>query len=131
MYFIAGLVRSTVLYAALMAIVGVALGALGGDIAATLGLVYAVLLVAHSVFVSLTSRRRARHLRQNVFSAGGGALGADISRPFRGLTALVGMRKVVDTKGLQKAMSWTGQWVHLIWSVLLFATCAAILFAWK
>lgn len=46
---------------------------------------------------------------------------ADITNPFRGLVALKGMSKVIDSRGFWFVVSWGTQVLHLVWSICLWA----------
>lgn len=129
MYFIAGLVRSTLLYGfiSLLACVFIpqvaatteAEGFVGGfySFMYVSAVAYPVLLAIHPLIVRIGQRRRSMPFSysRSLFDA----LGADLTNPFRGVAAFKGASRVIDSKGVYGAHAWGEVTVHLVWATLL------------
>lgn len=128
MYFIVGLVRSTLLYGLISLLVRVfvvqlaasaeASGFVGGfySFMYVSAVAYPVLLAIHPLIV-----RNGRYRPSTPFSYSRtlfAALGADLTNPFRGVAALKGASRVIDSKGVYGAYVWGQVTVHLVWAAL-------------
>lgn len=128
MYFIAGLVRSTLLYGLISLLVCVfvpqvaatteAEGFVGGfySFMYVSAVAYPVLLAIHPLIVRIGHRRRSMPFSYSRSLLG--ALGADLTNPFRGVAAFKGASRVIDSKGRHGAYAWGQVTVHLIWAAL-------------
>lgn len=140
MFFVAGLVRSTLLYGLISLLVCLFVlripvtptgaGFTGGFFAfvsASIA-IYPLLLVIHPVFVWVGHRRR--RMRFSYFQSLFDALGADFTNPFRGLVALRGASRTIDSKGFYGAYAWGQVILHLVWAAafwIYFATAYVLL----
>jgi len=136
MYFILGLVKSTLLYG-LVSLVACAFAPQiatstneGGRIAAIYSFMYVSaaaypLLLAIHPLLGLPGRRRLGVpfvYTQSLFDS----LGADFTNPFRGLVALRGASKVIDSKGVSGAYAWAQVYLHLAWAVAFWIWFALV-----
>ena len=77
---------------------------------------FVAIIVVHIFFVKISNKIRGFDTKTNVFML----IGAAFTNPFRGLTALIGARKVINSTGLERVGSWGEVIIHFIWSVALF-----------
>ena len=118
--FFFGLIDSTILFAAGLAVTATVFTGADPAIAIILITLYALALLIHVIRSAILYRRRG--FKGPGFAAVTGYIAADFTNPFRGLFALRGVRKVIDGSRGRRAYSWGVQWLHLIWSiVVLFA----------
>lgn len=127
LFFLAGLLRSTLLYGLVTLVIclfvlGVPLtvgsgGFIGGffDFMSVSTVFYPVLLLVHPMFAWFGRRRRG--MKFSYFQTLFHTLGADLTNPFRGLVALKGASKAIDSKGFYGAYAWGQVIVHLIWAI--------------
>lgn len=134
MFFVLGLVRSTLLYGLLSLLVCAAAPQLTattndegmlGAVSTLLYLAsaaYPLTLAVHPLLARPGYRRR--RLPFSYSESLLGALGADFTNPFRGLVALRGAAKTINSKGVYGAYAWGQVYLHVTWAIA-FWLCLA------
>ena len=121
MFFMLGILASSNLYAIIFLFVCIGRGI---DMAAVLPLLlltyFSYRLVIHPIMFRISVKFRGLSYDESYFSSLLGCVGADITNPFRGLIALFGMSKIIDSTGFRRSLSWGGQILHFIWAIALF-----------
>lgn len=116
--FLLGLLKSTALYAAALALLVALTG--GGDFTAAVVLLilYVILFALSRLVFRLRYGKVSRSARADTLVI----VGYDIQRPFRGLMAFSGAARVIDGSKGRRAFSWATVWLHFVWSLALLAT---------
>lgn len=124
MFFLAGLIRSTVLYAFVYSAVGAAWYGMGASTALGLAGIYLAVLALHHVVSRVWGWSKG--WRPGFMELVGGSFMADVTMPFRGLGAIRRGRRVIDTKGVARAYQWGEGILHFVWSAAFWV---ALIFA--
>lgn len=128
--FVWGVFKSTVQWAFLLALVGVAIGTVTVGGAAALGVLYLCMLLVTVIVLAIKNARRSRYERRNPFKSAIVGIPWDFNNPFRGLTAPFGKRLRLEPKGYYRTTGLISSWFHFIWSVVLLLAVALTLAAW-
>ena len=121
---------STALWALLLSIAGAVAGAVGSETVVLAAIVYLAFLSVNIVVLAVRNVGRSRHLRSQPVAYTFAGIGYDFTNPFRGLTALIGVRRYMDSRGAHRAWLWFQQWLHFIWALVILIGFFGALYLW-